>query len=311
MRLSVVVTIVDGGLALDRCLSALAAQEDAPAMEILVPFDDSLSLARLPTARFPACTFLPIGAGAAHRSAGPVLDEHELFDRRRAAGLAAAEGDLVAILEDRGVPRPDWARNFVRLHTEFSHAAIGGAIENGSPRFWNWAVFYCDFGRYQGPFPPHASRFASDVNVCYKRAAIQAIRPLWEVRYHEPVVNNALLGRGETVFLSPDPIVDQCRGGLRIGPLIRERIAWGRLYAELRLRGVGRLERLGLLTASPLLPALLYLRLLVGRLVRRRGLASFLRVTPGVLLLLGAWSVGEALGYALTRADPPTPAAGA
>jgi hypothetical protein len=41
--LSVVVTIVDGGPALARCLRGLAAQEGAPSLEVLIPYDDSVS----------------------------------------------------------------------------------------------------------------------------------------------------------------------------------------------------------------------------------------------------------------------------
>lgn len=309
MQLSVVVTVVDGGPALDRCLTALAGQRAAPAMEVLVPFDDSVSMPALP-ARFPHFTFLPMGHYQTRCPSTTVRGQHELFDRRRAFGLAAARGDLVAMLEDRGVPHPDWASTLARLHTELPHAAIGGAIENGSPRSLNWAVYFCDFGRYQPPFPPHPSRVASDVNVCYKAAAIRSVQSVWADRFHEPVVNNALLKNQETIFLSPDPLVEQFRDGLRLGALVRERLGWGRLYAELRLRDIGMLPRLALLVSSPLLPVVLYVRLLRGRLTRRRVLWPFLRATPGLWLLLAAWSVGEALGYLLTRADPPTPGGG-
>jgi GT2 family glycosyltransferase len=41
MRLSVIVTIVDGGETLERCLTALANQEAAPSFDVLVPWDDT------------------------------------------------------------------------------------------------------------------------------------------------------------------------------------------------------------------------------------------------------------------------------
>jgi hypothetical protein len=42
MRLSVVVTIVDAGDALVRCLAALARQQGAPDLEVIVPWDETV-----------------------------------------------------------------------------------------------------------------------------------------------------------------------------------------------------------------------------------------------------------------------------
>src|SRR4051812_9759021 len=126
MRLSVIVTIVDGGDALARCLAALGGQQSAPAMDVMVPFDSTVSDIPAFTARFPDVRFLPLGTVTTIRSPTGPAGQHELFDRRRAAGLAAASGDLVAILEDRGVPDPDWADTIVQLHRQLSHGVIGG-----------------------------------------------------------------------------------------------------------------------------------------------------------------------------------------
>ena len=306
MTLSIVVTIVDGGPALVRCLEALMAQERAPALEILVPYDDSLTAESIPLDPFPQVIFVPLGViHTAYPTTSP-LGQHELFDRRRAAGLAAASGVLVAILEDRGVPRRDWAAAFTRLHTELPHGAIGGAIECGSPGVLNRAVYFCDFGRYQRPFDARLSRHASDVNVCYKRAAIEAVRPRWSGRYHEPVVHAALLERGDTIFLSPDPLVDQIRGDLHLSTMTKERIAWGRLYGSVRVRDAPWLEVVARVGACPLLPGLLFFRALRDR-VRRRDVMTFWVAAPWVLWLLSAWSIGEAIGSAFSRGDPARP----
>ena len=161
MLLSIVVTIVDGGAVLSRCLEALASQNDPPPMEVIVPYDDTVTGMAPVMARFEAFVFVSLGnlpAGAP--KAGPG-GQHELFDRRRAAGLAVANGDIVAILEDRGVPRSDWASAAARLHGELGHAVIGGAIENGLDRMLNWAVYFCDFGRYQLPFAAGRREYVS------------------------------------------------------------------------------------------------------------------------------------------------------
>jgi hypothetical protein len=301
MRLSVIVTVVDGGDALRRCLTGLAAQEGAPGMEVIVPCDDSAPDVAGIVAAFPSVRHLPLGelvtAAPAHGPAG----QHELFDRRRSAGLAVASGELVAIVEDRGVPRPDWAREASRLHASMPHAVIGGAVENGRDRTLNWAVYFCDFGRYQLPLREGPAAYATDVDICYKRAAIESTRDLWRERYHETTVHWALQRAGEALYLHPAMVVDQHRDGLRLGALVKERRAWGRLFAYTRAREIGFARRVALTVLSPALPFLLLLR--HGRMqwAKRRTFGKYLRAAPAVFVLLAAWSFGEMLGYATAK----------
>jgi hypothetical protein len=297
MLLSVVVTIVDAGDALMRCLDALTAQRGAPPLEVLVPYDDSVPGMRAFVDRFPAFQFLDLGALQTAELPSDPAGQHELFDRRRAAGLSRARGDLVAILEDRGVPRPNWAAEATRLHAERPGLVIGGAIENGCDRLLNWAVYFCDFGRYQRPFQAGPRQYVSDVNVVYKRAALDLTRALWQTRYHEPVVHDALQRAGEALMLSPDFVVDQFRDHLRLSSVLRERIAWGRLFASLRVREERLRTRLGFMAISPLLPVLLFVRLARMQLDKRVSLSRFVSAAPVVALLLVGWCAGEFLGY--------------
>src|SRR5215204_2544721 len=116
--LSVVTTIIDGGPVLRRFLMALTRQDDAPRLEIIVPFDASIEETAELAHEFPQAHFLNLGYIKTDRSIETAAGQHELYDRRRAAGLAAATGDIIAILEDRGAPRADWARNLVTQHEQ-------------------------------------------------------------------------------------------------------------------------------------------------------------------------------------------------
>jgi len=180
--LSVVVTVVDGGAALERCLHALAGQRGAPPLEVLAPCDATAAEAARVAAGVAGTRVLDLGAVPTVRDAHTAAGQHELFDRRRAAGLAAARAPLVAIVEDRGVPDPDWAAAFVRLHAGRADAVIGGAVAFGAGGTLNRAVFLCDFARYAPPFPPGPRAYVTDVNVCYKRAALERTRELWRER---------------------------------------------------------------------------------------------------------------------------------
>jgi hypothetical protein len=301
MALSVVVTIVDGGETLERCLAALSAQQRAPAVEVIVPWDDTVAGIPALAARFQSFRFLALGRLTTSRPEASAAGQHELFDRRRSAGLLAAQGPVVAILEDRGVPHPDWAHTLVARHEQLPHAVIGGAIENARDTVPHWAVYFCDFGRYQRPFEPGPRPYVSDVNIGYKRRALEATADLWRTRYHETTVHWALQQAGETLYLVPDLVVDQHRGPLRLSSLIAERFAWGRLFAYTRARESGATRRLALAALTPILPVLLLARHARIQITKRVRLRSFLLAAPAMLVLLTAWSLGEMTGYLTAR----------
>jgi hypothetical protein len=295
--LSVVVTVVDGGAALERCLTALGNQDGAPDLEVLVPYDASVTGIQPLGARFPKVGFIPLGTITTQRRWDGPAGQHELFDRRRAAGLKAVSGKLVAIVEDRGVPRANWARAMIDLHARLPHGVIGGAIENGREALLNRAVYICDFGRYQLPFDAGPREYVSDVNICYKREALLQTRALWEDRYHETTVHWALLRAGATLYLSPEPVVDEIRDDLTFGGLLRERLGWGRLFAYTRAREGPTWRRVLLAGLAPLLPGVLFLRLFRQYLGKGHPPFRFLTAAPTILCLLAAWSAGELTGY--------------
>lgn len=296
MLLSIIVTIVDGGPTLEACLEALARQSHPPQMEILVPFDDTVTDMKALRDQFSAVRFIEMGTISTRSPKQSYAGQHELFDYRRTAGISVASGDIIAILEDRGVPRSDWARVVHDLHSQ-PEAVIGGAIENGVDRLLNWAVYFCDFGRYQLPFVPGPRDFVSDVNISYKRDPLQSVRHVWETRYHETTTHWALQREGHTLFLDSRPIVDQQRRDLKLGNLLSERFHWGRLFAYTRVRESAAGRRALLALASPFLPGVLFVRHMMTQLRKRARFARFVVAAPVVLLLLVAWSAGEAVGY--------------
>jgi hypothetical protein len=300
-RISVVVTIVDGGEALQECLAALASQEQAPSLEVVVPYDDSVPEVIAMAAEFASFRFLAMGTVRTERPVATPGGQHELYDRRRAVGLAEAGGEIICILEDRGVPEPRWAAKVASLHERLPHAVIGGAVECGIDATLNWAVYFCDYGRYQLPFEAGPREYVTDVNISYKRQALEKTRPLWESRYHETTVHWQLARSGETLFLTPELVVHQRRRGLRVGSILRERVEWGRLFACTRVREVGGARRLAYAALSPVLPVVLLARHTRMQMDKRIRLGRFLRASPFVALFLAAWSFGELMGYVSAR----------
>jgi hypothetical protein len=294
-------TVVDGESATRACLAALASQEGAPSLEVLVPFDDSIPWVAGLAAEFPDVRYVQMGAIETERPPTTPAGQHELFDRRRAAGLALATGELIAILEDRGIPDRDWAASADRLHRELPHAVIGGAVECGVDSGLAWAIYFCDFSRYQLPFDPGPRPYVTDVNICYKGDALRRVRSLWENRYHETTVNWHLTRSGETLYLATDCVVRQMRVDLDMSRVLQERYDWGRLFAYTRAKELGAARRLLYAAMSPLLPVVLFARHGRAQAKKRVHFGRFLRVAPLVAVLLATWSAGELIGYATGR----------
>lgn len=296
-RVSVVVTIVDGADAVRECLASLSAQEVPPALEVIVPYDDSVGAVGELDTEFPDVRFLRMGRMETDRPLASPAGQHELYDRRRSVGLAAATGDVVCILEDRGVPGPTWAATVARLHGELPHAVIGGAVECGVDKALNWAVYFCDYGRYQLPLEAGSREYVTDVNISYKRAPLERVRALWQERYHETTVHWQLIRDGETLYLTPELVVSQRRTGLGLGSILRERVEWGRLFAYTRGKECAISRRLAYAAMTPILPLVLMVRHARMQLEKRVRLRRFIEVSPLVALFLAAWSFGELVGY--------------
>lgn len=309
-ELSVVVTIVDGGAALERCLDALAGQTGPPSMEVLVPYDQASRDAADLAGRYPAFTFVDLGEILGGLQPRNALEQHAFYDARRAGALRIARGRLLAILEDRGAPAPDWAARMVALHKDAEIDVIGGAIEPGSDRIWDRAVFLCDFGRFQPPLAADAPEYVSDTNVCYKRAALESVRPLWQDRYEEAAVNWALRRNGAKMRLDDGPRTVQRRAPMGAWRMAMERFHWGRVFGRMRGREIPTARRLMLAAAMPMLPLVLLVRHFRGQRARGHGMGRFVPAVPALLYLLIFWATGEGVGYLESGSGSPPGAGG-
>lgn len=299
--LSVVVAVVsdttDRTYALSHlagCLTALRQQVEPPPMEIIVPYPADEPAFQRVAERFPDVRFIPVTELQTH-PAGESTREHH--DELRAHGLAAARGEIVGLLEDHARPDRGWCWRVVKEHRRTDAVAVGGAIENGIDRALNWAVYFCDFGKYQNPVPAGETTYASDANISYKRAALTEIESVWRDAFHETEVNWTLRSRGARLVLSPDVVVYQHRSNLRFFDALKERFVWGRSYAATRSRHLSTVKRGMYAALSPVLPGVLLTRMAANVLRKGRNRRVFFKVFPLTTLLTFCWSLGELSGY--------------
>ncbi len=301
-ELSVVVAIIEGGWqATETCLTALEESASGIRLECILPFDARLEQVAELEAEFPWVNFVDAREHVDVEKFGSKSREHH--DILRAIGLRLATAPIIALLEDHGTPSKGWCSAVMEAHRRSDAAVIGGAVENGMDRILNWAVYYCDFGRYQNPVPEHDAEFASDSNVSYKRDALMSAKEQWYEAFHETSVNWEIRRRGEKLTLDPNMIVHQTRRNLRFGPALNERYVWGRSFAGTRAAEISGMKRVVFAALSFALPFLLTTRILLQGLRKGRFLKELILGLPLIFFLQIFWAMGEFVGYVTGRAE--------
>lgn len=298
--LSVIVTIVGGTTFLQRCLSRLIPQTEGRSIDVIVPYDSTASGIGELKSVFPRVQFVDMGVVKTDAHPGTQQAAHEMFDRRTAAGLNFARGEIVALLQDYGAPDPNWCDQVLEAH-RLPYGIIGGAVEHEGEGALNWAVYFLDFGRYQLPLPEGPTDYLTDVNVSYKRAALESVRELWEDRYKEVTVNWALARKGMVLWQRPQMVVGQNRGKLSFRDLVSERFSWGRLFGCIRTREISPLARLLYIALSPGIPLILLARTASKVFSTRRNRGRFLLSLPQLAAMTLFWCLGEFVGYLTGR----------
>jgi hypothetical protein len=300
--LSVVVRIVGGAVFLEKCLGHLIPQSRNRQIEIIVPYDATVgSMSRLRT-RFPEIVFIDMGFVKTDAPSGTHAAAHELYDRRTAAGLNLARGKILALLEDYGVPEPDWCEQILEAH-KLPYGVIGGSVAHRGTGVLNWAVYFIDFGRYQPPLPEGPASYLTDVNVSYKRSSLESVKAVWAKQYNEVVVHWALAKQSAVLWLRPQITVCEDRGVLNLNDLVRERFAWGRLFGSTRSKQMTGAQRFLYVVFSPFIPIVLIARMTKKIARNRRMWGWFLKTLPFTVALSVVWSLGELIGYVTGQAS--------
>jgi hypothetical protein len=296
IALSIIVRIVGGRAFLARCIGQLLPQVEGRPIEVIVPHDSTSGDAARSLRDMHQVIPVDMGVVQTDSSSDAHAQAHELYDRRTAVGLTVARGEVLALLEDTVVPRPDWCEQVLEAH-RLPHGAIGGAVEHGGRGILNWAVYFCDFGRYQLPLAEGPADYLTDVNVSYKREALESLREVWEERYNEVTVNWALSRRGAVLWQRPQIVVHQDRGELSFAELMAERYSWGKLFGHLRARESSFVLRLVYALLSPGIPVLLLGRRAWKVISGRRNWLQFLLSLPLIVVMTVVWCAGEFVGY--------------
>ena len=285
--LSVVIASVNGYRCIAQCLHSLMGQRGAERAEIIVVEASEDDTARLIGAEYPGVNLIPV----TDRRSVPAL---------RAIGIRKAKGDIVVTTKDHCVFDPDWYDRIIEAHSTTSHAAIGGAIENGSrDRLVDWAAYICEYSKFMLPFEARPEVDLPGPNVSYRRDLLERVcGELLDQGAWENLLLARLADRNLTLWLTPSLVVYHAKT-FEFWDFLAQRYYFGRSFAAMRFAAAPARTRLFYSIVAPFLPSLFlwrYARNVVGK---RRFFREFLKASPLLVIYACAWSFGEFLGYTM------------
>ncbi len=213
----------------------------------------------------------------------------------RQAGIAAARGEIVALLEDHCIFDSRWSEEIKKAHE--SASVVGGSVENASvERALDWAVYFYDYGKYMLPNSAGATGTLSGMNVSYKRTILDEIGEIYRNGFYETFVNEELKKRGHQLLLTPSAIVYH-KKNYETRRAAEHSYHLARSFAAQRVADSDFLKRAFFAATSLILPVLLPARIILATLKKGRHLKELVGATPYLIFLMLIWSYGEFCGY--------------
>ncbi|GAC1475154.1 MAG: hypothetical protein NVSMB9_27010 [Isosphaeraceae bacterium] len=211
-------------------------------------------------------------------------------------GLRSTDADFVAFSTAAMVPRQGWLNALLDQLARTGAAAVGGPIEPGENLTpFDRAIYLLRFLNYRVPFPsPHALEPPGD-NALYPRDRLVKLDRQLSQGFWEAEVHRVLRGQGEHFTMAQDAVVTYSGGGQWLTTL-RQRHGHAYQFGACRSQRMSRSHRLVQLAAGPLVPLILFQRIVAALRTRRLPLRPWASALPGLSLLLSAWAWGEMKG---------------
>lgn len=286
-RLSVVIGVHDAASVIAECLEALERQEGRELAEIIVADSSTDATPRIVRERFPRVTLIHV-------------DEPLGLPQLRGKAIAAAAGDIIAIIDPYSIVDAGWMRATIEAHETNRHAVVGGSVdlhEACRRSLAQWTLYINEYGMFMPPIPSGENWILPGSNIAYKRAALfdASNRPRFAV-FWKTFANWELEASGEPLLLVPAMRV-RLRKPVPLFDYLRTRIDHGRCFGGMRVASQPTGVRLARAATCPLIPFVLLYRWGRAYVVKGHRLDIFILTLPLQLLLFGSWAVGECIGY--------------
>jgi len=285
-KVSIVIASHNCASVIVQCLSALEGQAGREMAEVIVADSSSDETAALIQDHFPDVRLLHFSN---------LMTVPEL----RGAAIAAAQGEIIAILDPYCIVDGEWITELLRVHAERPEPAIGGAVELESAHCQSlvrWATYLCEYDAFMPPLEAGPAAELTGNNISYKRVALGEAEELSYTGFWKTFVNWQLRAGGHQLWTDPLLVV-KLRKPIPFMEFFRSRYQHGRCFAAMRVSGAPRYIRWLRALTAPLLPYLALWRQARSTWPERRHRVKSLMAAPLVFLLFSSWAWGEMWGY--------------
>ena len=274
MKVTVVVPVRNAETTIDSTVSALLRQVRGVEAEILITVSDAdRTAARVLNFVDPQLRVM-------------VMPGRRSVPQLRRDAVLACDTDLVVITEDHCLFPDDWLSKFIESARH--QPLVGGGVANGRRSLTGWAQYFTRYAQFIPPIREGVARHLSGNNACYRRELFVQNRGLLAEGFWEAEFNAAVSEQHQPLYMlaENDVIQHQDRGIFEYVPL---RFRHGRCY------GARRADKS--LLRIPLIPAILFLRVVRAVFAKRQHRIQFAMASPLIVLYFLAWAIGEGVGY--------------
>jgi hypothetical protein len=287
VALSVVIASHDAEDVIEACLHALALQRASIDLEVIVADSSMDRTAERVRNRFDWVQLLH-------------SDEPLAVPALRGRGIAAARGEIIAIIDPFSIVTGDWAAAVVRAHGRQPHPVVGGAVDlHGADdaSYADWALYLNEYGLFMSPVVEGETWILPGSNLSYKRAALFDAddRPRYPV-FWKTYVNWELEGASSALWLDP-AIRVELHKPIPFGDYLSTRYLHGRCFGGMRVAGAPAATRLLRAASTVAVPLVLLWRWTAGFWPKRRRRLRYVMSMPAQMALFTVWAWGEACGY--------------
>ncbi len=286
LKISVVIASVNGLACLMECLGSLEAGRLQYGAEIIVVGRGGPQVSQAIQQSYPATHFLQASVDTT-------------IPRLRSRGIAAATGDVIAILEDHTNVDPGWYSEILKQHANGFYGVVGGPVENDCrERVLDWATYFCEYSAFMPPVKEGVDGPVPGNNTSYRRESLALVKDLLDKGVWEGFLHAELKAKGVQIYCAPKMLVWHKKPfGFR--EFMIQRYYLARSYAGMRVENAPLAKKLFYVLASPALPPLLGWRISRLVLAKKRYRREFWRSVPLLGLFLLSWAWGEFCGYLL------------
>jgi len=211
-------------------------------------------------------------------------------------GILSASAESVGLLSAHCIPTKHWMTGLLSIDLRSTEAAAGGFFTNSrDATARDWAIYLLRYVRFSRPRDDDRALEVAADNAVYKRSEVLACRDLLERGFWEPEYHKRFFARGLRLLLTRElEVVHTNRYSAR--EFAAQRRDHGYAFGRDRGRSASTLRLVLYALTSPLIPAVLYAKV-VGGAIERRWIGRLPRGTHfWLLFFILNWALGEARG---------------